>query len=487
MKQHYIEIPSWLGFGVALVATLLSSGGLILGIGAFQAKAIEAGHILNPAAASPIFNGGIQMLTWGSVLWTLALGPLGPRFVACSGAAVAAIGHILLGYALTPGAVSDTSLLMLAYGLLGCGGNGIFNASVSFANLFPGHEGLCSAILTGAFNGSSCIFLLLNLKTVPFEKFFQFYLRLVVVIGLVAAMMYPDTLVAGPQALWLRFPLPAIWSKAWWKGRVCMVVMAVSGYVFLVCIALAVTLASAEKSTAKMIAATVAAASLLASIVAAKLAFSSIDLLSEVRPFVQLPRLWGFMLSFSWCALVSVWVGGALPDIASSYFDASGANFFNSWAYPILGNCTIIFSPFVGMLIDKFGWPLPSTLLIIVTQLCLLLLLVESAVAQYFTLIFFNLVQAVGNTLLFSYLQVTFPKDAFPGLLALTLSVTGLFGFIAWPGLATNPFSSWTPIIVMLLLPTMLLFWWPVHEMNLMKAKNSSFSKTENLSYYGSI
>lgn len=300
-------------------------------------------------------------------------------------------------------------------------------------------------------------------------------------------MMYPDSLVSGPQPLWLRFPLPAIWSRAWLKGRVAMVVLAISGYAFVVFTVLAVTFASAEKSTAKTIAAILATASLLASIVAAKLAFSSIDLSSKLRPFVELPRLWGFMLSFSWCALVSVWVGGALPDIASSYFDASGANFFNSWAYPILGNCTIIFSPFVGMIIDKFGWPLPSTLFIIVTQLCLLLLLVESAVAQYFTLIFFNLVQAVGNTLLFSYLQLTFPKDAFPELLALTLSVTGLFGFIAWPGLATNPFSSWTPIIVMLLLPTILLFWWPLHEINLMKAKKTGFCKTENLSHYGSI
>lgn len=471
MKQQSVEIPSWLGFSVVLVATLLSSGGLILGFGAFQAKAVETGHIPNAAAAVPIFNGGFQMMVWGSFLWTLTLGPLGPCFVGVFGAAVAAIGHLLLGYVLTPGTGSNVTLLMMAYGLLGCGGNGIFFASVSFVHLFPGHEGMCSALLSGAFNAASCVFLFLNLKSVSFQGFFRLYLWLVISIGLVVAIMYPNAELSGPQSIRLRCPVPPFWSREWWKGRVAMIVMAVGGYTSVIFAVMTVVFSSTEQHIAKAISAILATAALLATIFAAKAVFSPASLLAEIRPFIKLPRLWGFVLSFGWCTLVNAWVGGALPDFACAYLDESGASFFNSWAYPILGNCTIMFSPFVGMLIDKFGWPLPSTLLILVTQLCLLFLFVESATGQYMTLLFFNMLQAAAYTLQFSYLQLTFPKDVFPGLLALTLLVQGLFGFIAWPGLATNPWPSWTPTILMLLVPTTMLYWWPVHEIRLIKAK----------------
>eukprot|EP00746_Dinoflagellata_sp_MGD_P134760 gnl/MRDRNA2_/MRDRNA2_68645_c0_seq1.p1 gnl/MRDRNA2_/MRDRNA2_68645_c0~~gnl/MRDRNA2_/MRDRNA2_68645_c0_seq1.p1 ORF type:complete len:264 (+),score=32.83 gnl/MRDRNA2_/MRDRNA2_68645_c0_seq1:98-889(+) len=195
VEQWSVEIPSVAGFSVALLSSLLSSGGLILGVGAFLGKAIEAGHIGSADDAGPIFDGAFQIMTWGSLVWSLALEAkhLGPRFVAVFGATLAAIGHCILGYWLTPGTLANRNLLMVAYGFLGFGGNGIFFASVSFAHLFPGREGLCNSLVSGAFNGASCMFLLLNLESLSFAGFFQFYGWLVICIGVTAAAVYPDS------------------------------------------------------------------------------------------------------------------------------------------------------------------------------------------------------------------------------------------------------------------------------------------------------
>lgn len=160
--------------------------------------------------------------------------------------------------------------------------------------------------------------------------------------------------------------------------------------------------------------------------------------------------------------MVNVWVGGVIPDQAEKYFHAQGDfELFCAWMYPTLGNVTIFFTPGIGALIDRYGFALVGALLIFSTQCCIALLMVNSEVAQYGMLVCFNFLQAAAYTVEFAYLQLTFPQEIFSQLLALTLLVQALVGFVAWPGLATaDPLMG----AVICLLPLFFLYAWPLSE-----------------------
>lgn len=112
------------------------------------------------------------------------------------------IGSIILAFAsLTLSSASSMSRFdgyLLGYVLLALGGPFVFISSFQLANSFPKNSGLVLALLTGAFDSSSALFLLYRLvyqqvKKVPIHHFFQYYMVVPVFIFICQLTIMPSS------------------------------------------------------------------------------------------------------------------------------------------------------------------------------------------------------------------------------------------------------------------------------------------------------
>ena len=147
-----IQIHAELLFAIVLFLACTSSGGVILGIGAFADKAIEEG-LLEPSGVDVVANFAFQMLTWGSLVWSCLHDSLGPRGCAILGLTVAVLGHLTLALGCGRGE-RRVYVYAVGLGLVGAGGNGAYIASFHFMALAPFERsrGLRTAMLASAFN-----------------------------------------------------------------------------------------------------------------------------------------------------------------------------------------------------------------------------------------------------------------------------------------------------------------------------------------------
>ena len=88
-----------------------------------------------------------------------ALDKYGPRICGITGSILLAIGALLFAFA----AQLPFDGYIPGYLFLALGGPFIFISSFQLSNTFPEHSGLILALLTGAFDSSSAIFLLYRL------------------------------------------------------------------------------------------------------------------------------------------------------------------------------------------------------------------------------------------------------------------------------------------------------------------------------------
>ena len=117
----------------------------------------------------------------------------GPRVSGIVGSVLLAIGAILLAFAMQ----LPFDAYILGYLFLALGGPFVFIPSFQLSNTFPQHSGLILALLTGAFDSSSAIFLIYRLiysasheKFTP-QKFFLIYLIVPIFIFLVQVFIMP--------------------------------------------------------------------------------------------------------------------------------------------------------------------------------------------------------------------------------------------------------------------------------------------------------
>lgn len=117
----------------------------------------------------------------------------GPRVSGIVGAILLAIGALLLAFAVQ----LPFDAYIPGYLFLALGGPFVFISSFQLSNTFPRHSGLILALLTGAFDSSSAIFLFYRLiytasnDTLTLQKFFLIYLILPVYILLVQILVMP--------------------------------------------------------------------------------------------------------------------------------------------------------------------------------------------------------------------------------------------------------------------------------------------------------
>ncbi|KAL1892747.1 hypothetical protein Sste5346_006830 [Sporothrix stenoceras] len=117
----------------------------------------------------------------------------GPRVCGLMGAGFLAAGSLLLAYATQV----PFDGFLFGYVLLACGGPFTYISSFQLSNAFPRHSGLILALLTGAFDASSALFLVYRILYEKSEgafghqKFFLLYLVVPVVIVILQLTLLP--------------------------------------------------------------------------------------------------------------------------------------------------------------------------------------------------------------------------------------------------------------------------------------------------------
>ena len=117
----------------------------------------------------------------------------GPRMCGIIGSILLAIGALFFAFA----AQSPFDGYIPGYLFLALGGPFVFISSFQLSNTFPRHSGLILALLTGAFDSSSAIFLFYRLiytasnRTFTPQKFFLVYLIVPVLIFIVQTFLMP--------------------------------------------------------------------------------------------------------------------------------------------------------------------------------------------------------------------------------------------------------------------------------------------------------
>lgn len=118
----------------------------------------------------------------------------GPRSCAIIGSVFLAIGSLLLAHAQT---ITWLDAYFIGYLFLALGGPATFISSFHLSNAFPSHSGLVLALLTGAFDSSSAVFLVYRILyersggTIGLDRFFLGYLAVPVSIFLCHLTIMP--------------------------------------------------------------------------------------------------------------------------------------------------------------------------------------------------------------------------------------------------------------------------------------------------------
>jgi hypothetical protein len=391
-------------FAFVCAVACTTSGGVILGLGAF-ANRIGSSGLLDAEGLNIVFDFGFQMLTWMSLVWSALHDSLGPRGCAVLGLMIAAFGNTVIALAVVQ-EVRNPYAYAVGYGLIGGGGNGPYITAYHFANLFPAKRGLCISILAAAFNVAGYAYLVLNIPRIPLDTFFVAYAVYTSCCCVGVGAIYPDTPYVVGDAPGLRQP------------RLCPGV-----------------------GTSNPLRATLSA-------------------LRIATPELRKWRFWGYCLTFGWAALVGQWGAGAAGS-----GELSGNVTYLQWFVPVVINATFLLTPLIGSLIDRTGFCIPALLLVASMQLVVALMWAGGAGATWAVPVAVCVLGALAYTIEFAYLTLTFPAQAYPGLLTVTLMVQGALGFIAWPLLSTGYLFGCNlcpSSFLLLLLPSLPLYAWPL-------------------------
>lgn len=410
-RAHGLAVSHDFIFVFVLAIACTTSGGVILGVGAF-ADRIIALQLLSPDSINIVFDLGFQMLTWLSLMWSLLHDTLGPRGCGMLGLALAALGNLIIALAVH-GSVHDPYVYAVAYGCIGGGGNGAYITCFQFTNLFTKNRALCVSVFAAAFNIAGYVLLVLNVDGVPLAGFFYFFCVYTACCCVGVGVVYPDS-------AYVEGDSPALARPSVCHGSAAAAGRCGGG-------------GSPLRDTA--------------------------DTLSHAAPELCKARYWGFCFTFGWAALTQQWGAGV---VGSGQLNAHDE--YLKWFVPVVTNATFLLAPLIGSLIDRTGFRPVALLLVASIQLTLVLIWAGGDLATWASPVALCVLCALTYVVQFSYLTIAFPPRAYPGLLTVTLIVQGTLGFIAWPLLAVaRPFgcSQCTPNYLLLLLPSLLLYAWP--------------------------
>ena len=432
---------------MVLFIACTTSGGVILGTGAFSEKAVTQEKLLTSADMDTVANVAFQMLTFLSLVWSILHDSLGPRGCACLGLLLASGGHLLVALSATNGFTSPYPYAV-GLGLVGGCGMGAYISSFQFLNLQAFHEtrGIRTSLLAAAFNVAAYPLLLLNIKPLSLDAFFYGYGAFALLTAAASFFLFPDSAYDAADTPRVS-GLPSWWCCCKGGGGA----------------------GSQPPSTAPRLG---CSALIVQTWRDLKVAFD------DLKTF----RFWGFCLSFSWAALTQEWAGSGVGS--GLLFKHAGAEYYG-YAVPLLTNATYLFAPLVGWLIDRTGFFYASLLLVIAMQVLTAALWLGWRVEgiekplQWISLILIALMSAVAYTIQYAYLTMTFKPSSYPGLLTSVFIVQGSLGFLALPAstcISGQPNDECTRNFMTILAPSAVLYAWPLWELFTRRKRRGAYT-----------
>ncbi|CAH0047899.1 unnamed protein product [Clonostachys solani] len=203
------EVPQWMRILQISASVLycLFSAGVVFGYAAIKPVLKAEGAYQDTCSDSPDADVCVEihlnlMFTVAAVGTNVAALPVGaildnfgPRVCGIIGSCFLFLGALVLAYAKS----MPLDAFLLGYLLLALGGPFTFISSFHLSNAFPRHSGLILALLTGAFDSSSAVFLVYRLLynstegSFQLRKFFLLYLIVPVVILILQLFLMPRT------------------------------------------------------------------------------------------------------------------------------------------------------------------------------------------------------------------------------------------------------------------------------------------------------
>lgn len=371
-----LPLPHSVAFGLALVLTASVSGGLCFGVTPFQHALRQFGYKEGDQAT--VVLGGFQIMIFGTGLAAPMLDVVGPRLFAGGGLVLEFVGHVLMSRVvdLNSSGMGPT-VLAIAYGLIGLGGNCVMIGSIQFSELFESSGTACS-ILSGAYQSAGFVFVILSLEGSRFIQFFQYYAVFTAACLVVVLLTFPDE--PCSRRVQPRCFRPLQWPK---------------------CNA------------------------------------ASICSPSELRQALSaLPlnhlRTWCFLLGFSFTATTALWGANqfgivVLPDgdpcslgIAKQGCESGELKLALARYMPLVANSTFFVTPFVGIVIDRMGFAVPVAVSGVLALAFTLSLIYLPLPLQWFTLVELNLLQANVFAIQLSYIAQTFPLTQFGAFMSMS-------------------------------------------------------------------
>eukprot|EP00811_Abedinium_folium_P032569 NODE_5603_length_1753_cov_7.732472.p1 GENE.NODE_5603_length_1753_cov_7.732472~~NODE_5603_length_1753_cov_7.732472.p1 ORF type:complete len:461 (-),score=77.70 NODE_5603_length_1753_cov_7.732472:273-1655(-) len=396
------RINSEFAFALVLILVFTSSGGIILGVGPFVHR-LQTGGLVAESDTQVVFDGAFQIMTAMTIIWSTQLANWGPRATAVAGAIMATAGNAIVSMS-TGGRIMAPNTrvvgLVVGYGLIGAGGNGIYLSSFQFANLFPTAKGFRCSCASASFAAAGWVYMLLSIESLELSTFFGAYAVYAGLLVVPIMLGFPGEAYADGAAA--RLTLPRL------KDCRCQVF--------------------------------------------------TIGSLKACMPGLRKPYFIAFTFMFAWSTCVLVWILGALSNVHKNE-----PSYYINVAFPIITNSTFVFGPALGRLMDTRGFVIPSIFLILSTQLALLTLLSDNHVVAWFSLLLCCMISAAAYTMQFAYVTLMFPPAMFPGLLCAVVVAQWAFGFIALYLASAKPFGEdWVNYVVLLFIPTILQYIFPV-------------------------
>lgn len=353
-------------FAVVFLVSCLLSGGLLGGSGALLNALQDEGYTLDETES--LYDGAFEIMTVCTLVGCVLLGRLGPRVLSVLGMVLEAAGAVLFAYMVSARSHS-IPLLTAALGAVAGGGNMLFISTFTLTRWFPETIARRTALLSASMNVSGYVFLLFNVPKVTVESMFH-----AVAIACVLAV---------PLLCWC---MPRAAGEA---GRK-------SGGGGDDNDGLERPLVPGEEARTRR-----RATAKLAPTTRRWRRDTAFHASATLRQVCTSKRFVWFTLFFSWAALVNVVTMGLVCRLVEAAATASGsaasanlADQIQSVWFPVIGNLSPLYSPFIGWWVDKRGLNGPMGMMWLTTTLaaagCLLPLVLGpvSTLGAFFGTIF---------------------------------------------------------------------------------------------------
>ncbi|KAL4133754.1 hypothetical protein PRIC2_004071 [Phytophthora ramorum] len=405
---------------VAAVLVVLCSGGLILGFGPVYSLLVDEGQWSELCAPDEeisgvtcakqevklqyIYSTSFLCLSFANVASGISLDVMGARHTVCLGLVISVLGNILLAFGQST--ANDGVSIIAGYSLVGIGGYGVYISAFQLVLLFPPEQqGRITSILSGLFNFSGYVYLLLEIPGITRKGFFLGYAVLVVVCLAVAFVLFPLNSVSSTSETYTLSGFTIKWPvvtkpKSMWPA---------------------------------------------------------------LRSQLGRKDLWFFALFFGWVSTINAFIGGAIPNIIykNDGDDESLGDLYVSYLQPLITNGTFLYTPLLGWIIDRYGCRIVLFVTLLATHVVIALLLAPSLTAQTFMLIIFAFEQSAFYTLQFAYVLLTFPAEVYGSVQAFLAACSFLMGLLNYaftPWVQNGLDGSYLVVLLIMAAPVLAMY-----------------------------